>query len=193
MTRRPPLGALARAAAVALCLAAFACGADEPSAPAAPVTTLAEPGDVLDEPLMLALAQAKNFHHKADVYLREGEVDQAVTAIRAILAIPFPAGVPEGQDVLLDARARLGKLLLGQGDTEQALRVVEEGIAGSSRESFFLANLHTVRGEILEAIAQTTEDPALARDRRKDAIAAFDRSIAINERLQKQLAKEASP
>ena len=83
------------------------------------VTQLAQPDDVLDEALMLSLSRAKNFHHKANVYLQDGNVDAATEEVSQILTIPFPAGAPEGQDVLLDARARLGKLLLGQAKQQE--------------------------------------------------------------------------
>jgi len=187
---------LVTAMALALSLSTVAlvcCGRDGgDSASKRSVTHLAEPDDVLDDELMVALLQAKNFHHKADVYLQDGAIDEAIDAIRGVLAIPFPAGAPEAQDVLLDARARLGKLLLGRGAHDDALRAVDEGIASATRESYFLANLYTVRGEVLEshagALADT--DAEQARALRLQAIEAFDRSIQINEKIQKQLMKE---
>ena len=185
---------LATAAAVALALLALAvtgCSrGDDDRGSGHSVTQLAEPDDVLDDELMVALLQAKNFHHKADVYLQDGAVDEAIAAVREVLAIPFPAGAPEAHDVLLDARARLGKLLLGKGASDEALRVVDEGIAGATRESYFLANVYTVRGEILESRAAAIDDEAQARALRIQAIEAFDRSIRINETIQKQLMKE---
>ena len=54
---------------------------------------------------------------------------------------------------LADARALLAKLLVSQNQLEEAMRTVEEGLAQSQRESFFVANLHTVQGEIHEARA----------------------------------------
>jgi tetratricopeptide (TPR) repeat protein len=153
----------------------------------------------LGEPLMIALAQAKNYHHKADVYLREGQFESAIDAVKQILAISFPQGAPEAEDVTLDARARLAKLLSAQGKAEEAMKVVDQGIAGASRRSFFLANLYTVKGEVYEAMAnmlddqETEEAREQARAARKQAIEAFDQSIAINTELQKALMGEAAP
>jgi tetratricopeptide (TPR) repeat protein len=153
----------------------------------------------LGEPLMIALAQAKNHHHKADVYLREGQVDDAIDAVKQILAISFPQGAPEAEDVALDARARLAKLLSAQGKAEEAMKVVDQGIAGAGRRSFFLANLYTVKGEVYEAMAnmlddqETEEAKEQARAARKQAIEAFDHSIAINTELQRALMGEAAP
>jgi tetratricopeptide (TPR) repeat protein len=158
------------------------------------VTRIPEPDDVpeskISESLMLALGQAKNFHHKANVYLQDGNVDAAIAAVREILSIEWPAGAPEAQDVMFDARARLGKLLLGAGQYEEALRVVDEGIASATRDSYFLANLYTVRGEILEAAAPNETDPEAAKKMRHDAIEALDRSTAMQLAIQRQLAKE---
>src|SRR5258708_5613031 len=92
----------------------------------------------------------------------------------------------------LDARARLAKLSVGLGRFDDAARVVDEGLAAPGRESFFLANLYTVAGELHEARAKTF-DAAGARAERHAAIEAYERSIAINRRVQEQLWKEASP
>jgi tetratricopeptide (TPR) repeat protein len=156
-------------------------------------TRLTEPEDAVSEDLMIALGQAKNYHHKAKVYMSDGNLNEAVASVRQILAIQFPAGAPEAEDVRLDARALLAKLLVSQGKVDEAMRVVDEGIAAATRDSFFLANLHTVRGEVLEAQAALADDGTAdgktrAADARKAAIAAYDKSISINEQLQKRAA-----
>jgi tetratricopeptide (TPR) repeat protein len=155
-------------------------------------TRLTEPEDAVSEDLMVALAQAKNFHHKAKVYMSDGNLTEAIASVRQILAIQFPPTAPEAEDVRLDARALLAKLLVGQGKVDEAMRVVDEGIASASRDSFFLANLYTVRGEVLEAQAALADDGTAdgrtrAADERRAAIAAYDKSIQINEQLQKRV------
>jgi tetratricopeptide (TPR) repeat protein len=163
--------------------------------PRAGSTRLTDPSDAVSQDLMVALAQAKNFHHKAKVYMSDGNLPEAVAAVRQILAIQFPPAAPEAEDVRLDARALLAKLLIGQGKVDDAMRVVEEGIASASRDSFFLANLYTVKGEVLEAQAAQADDGstdghARAAERKRAAITAYDKSIAINEQLQKQLVEQ---
>jgi tetratricopeptide (TPR) repeat protein len=177
---------------------ATSCGnPDDATESSARVTALPGPDEALSEPLMLALAQARNYHHKADVLLREARVDEAAAALRQILSIPFPPGAPEAEDVLLDARARLAKLLTSgdQPEVADALAVVDQGIAAARRPSFFLANLYTARGEVLEVSAErlAERDPAAARAARVQAIEAFDRSIEINEALMRKLIREESP
>jgi tetratricopeptide (TPR) repeat protein len=158
---------------------------DAPAQSKGRITEITQPGDALSEELMLALSMAKNLHHKADVYLAEMKSDEAASALRAILDIRFPAGAPEREDVTLDARARLAKLLASQGKLDEALTVADEGIKTASRRSFFLANLHAVRGEILEGRATQIEDsqPADARKLRVDAIKSLDEAIQIEKAL----------
>lgn len=180
---------------IALALAACSGEREPTSPPAEPVTRVVEPGDVIDQGLMLALAQAKNFHHKAKVYMTDGNLAAATTSVREILSLPFPKGAPEADDVRNDARALLAKLLLSQGQVDEASRTIEEGLAASQRESFFVANLYTVQGGIHEARAATFDaagdaGKASATDERRAAIASYDRSIQINERLQKKLVEE---
>jgi tetratricopeptide (TPR) repeat protein len=154
------------------------------------VTELPQPGPELSDELMLGLALVQNYHHKADVYLKEARFEEAVNELRKILSVQFPAGSPEGIDLVQDARARLARLLVAQGKLDEATKVVDGGIASADRQSFFLANLHTVRGEVLEARAAVVEDKdaRAAAAARRQAIEAYDRAIAIEKALIEQLA-----
>jgi len=181
-----------RVAVVALAAVVWAgCSRERESSP---TTHVAEPTDAIDQRLMIALGQAKNFHHKAKVYMADGNLAAATASVRQVLSLPFPAGAPEADDVRNDARALLAKLLISQGQLDEAARTVAEGLAQSQRESFFVANLYTVQGEIHEARAAALDasDPgkAAASGERHAAIASYDRSIQINERLQKKLMEE---
>lgn len=177
---------------LALVLAAIGCTSPEREpAPGAPsVTRVAEPEDVIDQDLMIALAQAKNFHHKAKVYMTDAKPSEAIASVREILSLRFPAGAPEAEDVRLDARALLAKLLVSEGQLDEAMRAVDEGLAQAQRETFFVANLYTVQGEIHEARAanfDSANDKAKAIEERRAAITSYDRSIQINTALQKKL------
>jgi len=160
-------GVLMASLAIAAIAAIAACQAEAPPPPQGSVTKVPEPGDVIDQELMIALAQAKNFHHKAKVYMSDGNAAEAMASVRQILSLRFPAGAPEAEDVRLDARALLAKLLVGQGQLEEAMKTVSEGLGQATRESFFVANLHTVRGEIHEARA--AQLPAASRRPRRSA------------------------
>lgn len=172
------------AVVIAVVVSLGACSKREPP----PTTHTAEPADAIGPALMVALGQAKNFHHKAKVYMTDGNLGAATASVRQILSLTFPRGAPEAEDVRNDARALLAKLLVSQGQLDEAARTVDEGLAQSDRESFFVANLYTVQGEIHEARATAmSDDKAAATDERHKAIESFDRSIQINTRLQKQL------
>jgi tetratricopeptide (TPR) repeat protein len=181
---------------VALAAATFmvCCSSEEGGVEDKPVTELTEPRDALRQDLMVALNQAKNFHHKADVYLKDARLDLAIESVRKVLDIPFPPDSPEGEDVILDARARLAKLLVTKGQVAEAMDTVNLGIKTAERESFFLANLYTARGEVWEAravLADEAKKPDDAKRMRLEAIKDFDRSIQINNALLKELVEES--
>ena len=160
-----------------------------------PTTHTAEPTDVIDKPLMIALSKAKNFHHKARVLMSDGQNDEAIKTVREILSLKFPPNAPEAEDVRNDARAVLAKLLVGKGQLDEAMTVVKEGIAQSQRESFFVANLYTVEGEIHEARAAVLDandpnnKPKIVEEKHA-AIEAYDKSNEINTRLQQTLMEQ---
>jgi hypothetical protein len=162
---------------------------------AGPRSTPEGSAEIIDQELMIALSMAKNFHHKARVYMSDGKLVEATASVREILSLRFPAGAPEAEDVRNDARALLAKLLVGQGQIEEAMTVVTEGIAQSQRDSFFVANLYTVKGEVHQARAAALDagDPANKSridDEKRAAIVAYDKSNAINTVLQQRLLEE---
>jgi tetratricopeptide (TPR) repeat protein len=152
----------------------------------------------ISQQLMVSLAQAKNFHHRAKVYMSDGNLPMAIESVRSILSLRFPPGAAETEDVRADARALLAKLMIGQGNLGEAERIVDEGLATASRDSFFIANLYTVKGEVHEAqataaAAQGEAGAASAASYRREAISAFSRSIEINSAIQKRLYEGAAP
>jgi hypothetical protein len=174
---------------LALAVIAIANCSSDREPPSGSVTQTTDPADAIDNRLMVALSRAKNFHHMAKLYMSDGNVAAATSSVREILSLEFPPGTPEAEDVRNDARALLAKLLVGQGQIEEAMRVVQEGIASSQRESFFVANLYTVKGEIHEARAASL-DGQRAVDEKHAAIDAFTKSNEIDERIQKQLVED---
>lgn len=171
----------------------ISCGSDKDQT--TPTTKTPEPTEVIGQDLMISLSKAKNFHHKARVLMSDGKIAEAIASVREILSLQFPKNAPEAEDVRNDARALLAKLLVGQGQVEEAMTVVTEGIAQSQRESFFVANLYTVKGEIHEARAALLDAnapniKAKITDEKRAAIEAYDKSNEINTELQKTLMEE---
>ncbi len=149
-----------------------------------------KPGDQLDEGLMLLLNTARSLHHQADLQLSRGEAGEAEASVRKILALDLNSRWIEAEEARLDARARLAKLLLERGAVDKALKEVDDELGRTARESFYLSNLHSVRGEALEAQGKKLEGEGKkkeARELARQAIAAFETSIGINKRLQAKL------
>lgn len=161
-----------------LLLAAMACGK----------------GRRIDERLMLSLEEARAWQHRADLHLADREVPAAIADVEQVLRIRFPPAAAEGEEARLDAWARLAQLHLGpaEADETRALADIERGRAEATRDSFYRAHLETVAGEILEARARrlAPTEAERARTTRKEALEAYARSIAINQRVQAALAKE---
>ena len=149
----------------------------------------------LDERLLLALEEARAWQHRADVHLIDGNAAGAVDDVEQVLRIQFPKGVAEGEEARLDAWARLARLHLSASEAaeDRALADVERGRAEATRDSFYRAHLETVAGEILEARAArlATVDAVRARAARQQALETYARSIAINQRVQAALRREA--
>lgn len=141
------------------------------------------------------MATARGLHHKADMLLKVGDKALALGAVRQILQLDLNNRWPEAEEARLDAVARLAKIMLELGQAEDALKEIEGGIAGASRESFYLSNLHSVRGEVLEQQVKSLDSAGKKEEARalaRQAIAAFEVSIAINKRLQDKLGQGAT-
>jgi hypothetical protein len=151
-------------------------------------------GRRVDEKLMLALEEARAWQHRADLHLADHDARGAIADVEQVLRIQFAPAAAEGEEARLDAWARLAQLHLGpaEADETRALADVERGRGEATRDSFYRAHLETVAGEILEARARRLlpAEADRARTVRKEALDAYARSIAINQRVQAALAKE---
>jgi hypothetical protein len=144
----------------------------------------------VDDKLLLALEEARAWQHRADTHLADGDVAGATTDVEQVLKVTFPSGAPEGEEARLDAWARLAKLHLS--DENRALDDVDHGRKEATTDSFYRAHLETVAGEIFEARAKrlADSDGEAAKNARRDALAAYARSIEINKRVQAALLQE---
>jgi len=152
-------------------------------------------GRQIDEQLVLALEEARAWQHRADLHLVDRDVPAATADIEQVLRIQFPRGAAEGEEARLDAWARLAQLHLGptEADEARSLSDLDKGRAEATRDSFYRAHLETVAGEVFEARARrlAPTDAGGATAARKQALDAYARSIAINQRVQAALRKEA--
>lgn len=153
-----------------------------------------------DDLMLVQLAEARAWQRRADLHLADGDLASAIADVQEVLNIHFPTGSAEGEDVLLDAYARLARLYLSQAGAglatspaaseeaeQRALAQVESGRRLTSRESFFRAHLESVAADVYEARAKRLTDAAAQKQARKEAIAALERAIAIDRALQRSL------
>ena len=127
-----PLTGSARlgAALVVLALAAsFACAKKQDAAnesPAAQPTqtaAAADAGAVVDLEVMAFLSEARSLHHQANIREDEGDVPGAVTVMTRLVTATRPhegQKIPEVEEVLADAWARLAELHLKRHDLDEA-------------------------------------------------------------------------
>ena len=108
--------------------------------------------------------------------MTDGNLAAAIAAVRQILSLRVPAGRARGRR-RPQRRARAARQAAGRAraSSTRRCRTVDEGLAQSQRESFFVANLYTVQGEIHEARATAFDadgEPgkAAATDERRAAI-----------------------
>lgn len=177
MKRRTPTTryAVALFLCLAACLAISACTQAADNAPG-------ESRRAIDTRLLAALGIAQGLQHQADLLEARADSAGARAKISEVLAIEFPS-VPEREDVRLDAYGRLAELYLVERDDVAAEREVARGLAESTRTSYFRARLYLVSGRVHEAraaSARTDGNEDRARDEGRQAIAAYDRGIAIN-------------
>jgi tetratricopeptide (TPR) repeat protein len=153
------------------------------------------------EATLIMLSEAKAWQRRADLHLSEGDVTSAVSAIKEVLSIQFPADAAEAEDVRLDACARLAKLYLSQsgtpgqpGQNEQAeaaenraLEQIETGRKLASHDSFFRAHLEMIAADVYEARGNRMTDAEARKAEKRKAIEALDRAIQIDRRVQRAL------
>lgn len=144
----------------------------------------------LSTALLSRLSAARAYHHQADILLGRGDLAGAIAKVEAVLKLDLDARWPEAEEVRLDATARLAQLLARQGSHARALALIDAALARKPRASFYAANLHSVRGELLEAQVKVL-DAAGKKDEAKamarQAMTALETSIRINKALQRQL------
>lgn len=123
--------------------------------------TCEELSDSVDTDVMAFLSKARALHHEANVQEAAGNVAGAVASLDTLVQSPVPrpgTKVPEVEEVLADAFARLADLRLQQGDLDRALADVQAGLAHAEAPTYFRGHLLEVEGSIEEARASRLAD-----------------------------------
>jgi hypothetical protein len=127
-------------------------------------------GTPVDTEVMAFLSEARALHHQANLRESAGDGTGATEAIDRLVRAerPHPAEkIPEVEEVLADAFARLAELHLARRDVEGALHAVDQGLAHAPSPTYFRGHLLEVQGIIEEARAAELADAGKKDDSAK--------------------------
>lgn len=149
---------------------------------------------VVDGPILAYLSQARALHHEASLHEGAGRVDAALVSLKRLVDAPRPhagTSVPEVEEVLADAYARMAELELSQGALDRAAKDIDEGLVHAVGDTYFRGHLFEIRGLIEEARSHALADGGTANKEaaeaaRKRALAALEEAIGIQERVIKK-------
>jgi len=146
-------------------------------------------GAPVDLETMAFLSEARALHHEANVKEEGGDVRGAAAAVSRIVRARRPhavGAVPEIEEVLADAWARLAELELRLGDPATALDAAHEGLAHARGPTYFRGHLLEVEGIIEETTsAQLADagDRTGAEKARERAMHLLEEAVIVQDRV----------
>jgi tetratricopeptide (TPR) repeat protein len=173
---------------VALATALTACAKRDAGTSAAAVR-LEDGGTAVDIELMAFLSEARALHHEANVREDAGDLPGAIAAMQKLVGAsrPHPSeNLPEIDEVLADAFARLAELDLRAHDVDGARASIDKGLAHAPDATYFRGHLLEVSGIAEEtrasilADAGKTDEAAKARGR---ALSALQQAVDVQEQV----------
>lgn len=186
---RLPLLLVALVALVAIALGTgIGCERRETDDGAAPVDTA----------LMAFLSEARAYHHKANLAEESGDLAGAASAMDRLVHARRPetkAPVPEVEEVLADAYARLAEIELRRSDLDRSAAAVKEGLAHAPAQTYFYGHLVEIQGLLEEARANVLADAGKTEEAartRAHAMELLEDVIRIQDQvIQNALARDA--
>ena len=121
----------------------------------------ADDGAVVDTELLAFLSLARSHHHEATILEDRGDKSGAIEALRKITTAPKPhpgERLPEVEEVLADAYARIAQLELEAKDAEAARKDVETGLLHAPDPTYFRGHLLEVYGIVEQTRAGELAD-----------------------------------
>jgi len=150
---------------------------------------LEDGGTAVDLDLMAYLSEARALHHQANVKEEAGDVAGAIAAMHALVraARPHPGeNVPEIDEVLADAYARLAELDVRVNDVDGASAAVREGMTHAPDPTYFRGHLLEVAGIAEETRAAILADAGKAQEAasaRARALASLQQAVDVQEQV----------
>lgn len=148
-----------------------------------------EAAPVVDTGILAYLSLARAAHHEADILEEQGDVDGAIAAIERIVHAPRPHpgnDVPEIEETLADAYARLADLRTSKGDLDAAERDVKDGLEHAKEPTYFRGELLTAYGVLEQkraAKATAAGQTAAANTSREHAVSLLKEAMDIQEKV----------
>ena len=146
-------------------------------------------GQVLDTEILAFLSLARAGHHQADILEGTGDLDGALASLERIVHAPRPhpgQTIPEIEETLADAYARMADLRLTKGDVVGARKDVDDGLAHAAEPTYFRGHLFTMYGIVEQrraAIAADAGQDAEAAEARAHALKLLREAMDIQERV----------
>ena len=138
----------------------------------------------IDTEVMAFLSEARALHHQANLKEEAGDVPGAVGAMERLVAArrPHPeAKLPEVEEVLADAYARLAELELKRGGLDAAAKAIDSGLTHAPEPTYFRGHLVEVQGLVMEANAAELADAV----KKEEAAKAREKAINLLEEVVK--------
>jgi hypothetical protein len=149
----------------------------------------ADAGEPVDLETMAFLSEARALHHEANVKEEAGDARGAADVVLRIVRArrPHPGrAIPEVEEVLADAWARISELDLRAGDPAAAAGAAREGLAHARAPSYFRGHLLEVEGIAEETRSAALADAGDARgagQARASAMALLEEAVSVQDRV----------
>jgi hypothetical protein len=149
----------------------------------------ADAGTVVDLDVMAFLSEARALHHQANIKEDDRDIEGAISVMKHLVTAPQPhpgQKVPEVEEVLADAWARIAELELKRHGLEDASKAVTEGLARAPEPTYFRGHLLEVQGIIEESRAADLADAGRkeeAAKAREHAIALLQDAVSVQEKV----------
>ena len=174
------------AVTLAAVLAVVGCSRSDRSAPRA---AEADAGPVFDVETMAFLSKARALHHEANLREEGGDLRGAAAQMERIVRAnrPHPGQVvPEVEEVLADAWARLAELDLRTGELKGAEKAAKEGLTHAREPTYFRGHLLEVQGIAEESRFAALADAGDSRGAEKARAAAMrllEEAVAVQDQV----------
>lgn len=144
---------------------------------------------VVDTAVVAYLSKARALHHEANLKEDAGDVDGAIAALHRLTESAQPhegTRIPEVEEVLADAHARIAELALRQSRFDAAKAEVDKGLTHAEGATYFRGHLLEVGGLIETARSKSLADAGQAKEAeeaRQRALKLLEEAISVQDRV----------